>query len=210
MTRARALPFRTAILCPSARSRSWRGLNSLYTASRECYHDDENDENAKGDQFSCNHTRLPECRPVPRRPTKVVSATSQRTRLANQASGGARGASGSARRAFRNAFGGSAENAPGERSGRWNQARPARGRGPGTKLPPPSFIRLARTAAEACVAGDDSATELPRPPSAPCQSGELRRFPTRQMAVAIAITISRMQQRFGTSSQYNGTIRIRI
>jgi hypothetical protein len=58
MTGARALPFRTAILCPAACCRAWRGVNGLYPSSYECYHHDENDENAKRNQFSCKHTYL--------------------------------------------------------------------------------------------------------------------------------------------------------
>ena len=45
---------------PSARSCSWRRVNGLDASSDECYHDDENDENAKRDQFYCKHTCLPQ------------------------------------------------------------------------------------------------------------------------------------------------------
>ena len=34
-------------------------MNGLYPPPHECYDDDDNDENAKRDQFSGNHRRLP-------------------------------------------------------------------------------------------------------------------------------------------------------
>lgn len=60
MARSPVLPFSSGIWCPAARAPSWRGLNGLYTSPHERYDDDENDENAKRDQFSCNHTPLPD------------------------------------------------------------------------------------------------------------------------------------------------------
>ena len=129
----------------------------------------------------------------------VVSATPQGTGPANQASGGGRGASGSARNAFRSAFGGPGQNARGEPSAIPNETRHPIGRASGTKLPAPSFARVTRTAAGACIPGDDTSTELRLAPSEPCQSLGPTRIPTIQTAVAIAITSSRIQQRFTLS-----------
>ena len=145
IARPRVLPLSSAIGCSAARAPSWRGLNGLCTSSHECYHDHENNENAKRDQFSCKHTHLPRRRPAPRQP--------QRGRIShegapNQTSGGARDSSGSARSAFRNAFGCSSEMARTEASATPNQRRPT-GKVSGTRLPAPTFIRVTRTAATA-------------------------------------------------------------
>ena len=145
IARPRVLPLSSAIWCPAARAPSWRGLNGLYTSSHECYDDDENDENAKRDQFSCNHTHLPDADLRRDNPKGVASLTSG---APNQASGGARDASGSARSAFRNAFGCSSEMARGEASATPNQRRSTE-KVSGTKLPAPTFIRVTRTAATA-------------------------------------------------------------
>jgi len=110
-------------------------LNGLYTASHDCYDDDENDENAKRDQFSYNHTRLQD---VDLRLNNQTGRLPQQTGLVNQATGGARGASGRVGGAFRNGFGGSSEMARGGASTTPNHRRPT-GRASGTKLPPPTF-----------------------------------------------------------------------
>jgi hypothetical protein len=197
MLRPPVVPFSSGIWCPAARAPSWRGLNGLYTSPHECYDDDENDENAKRDQFSCNHTALPDADCAATTPRGVASLNDG---VPNQVSGGARDASGSLRSAFRNAFGGSSEMERGEALATPNQRRSTE-RASGTKLPPPTFIRVTRTAATALVAGDDSSTELRPPASEPRQSLGPALIPTIQTAVATAIESSGTQKRFGTLSQ---------
>ena len=145
MARPPVLPFSSGIWCPAARAPSWRGLNGLYTSSHECHDDDENDENAKRDQFSCNHTPLPDADLRRDNPKGVASLNDG---VPDQASGGARDTSGSVRIGFRNAFGGSSEIDRGEASATPNQRRSTESVS-GTKLPPPTFIRVTRTAATA-------------------------------------------------------------
>ena len=119
----RVLPFSWAICGPAPRAPSRRGLNGLYPASHDCYHDDENDENAKRDQFSYNHTRLQD---ADLRLNNQTGRLPQQTGLVNQATGGARGASGSVGSAFRNGFGCSSEMVRGGASTTPNQRRPSR------------------------------------------------------------------------------------
>lgn len=70
-TTFRRCDFAEGLPCvPSPRSCSCRGLNGLDASSQDCYHDDENDENAKRDQFSCKHTRLPKTQICARRPER--------------------------------------------------------------------------------------------------------------------------------------------
>ena len=76
IARPRVLPLSSAIWCSAARAPSWRGLNGLCTSSHEGYDDDENDENAKRDQFSCNHTHLPDAGLRRDNPKGVASLTS--------------------------------------------------------------------------------------------------------------------------------------
>ena len=75
IARPRVLTLSSAIWCSAARAPSWRGLNGLHTSSHECYADDENDENAKRDQFSCNHTHLPDADLRRDNPKGVASLT---------------------------------------------------------------------------------------------------------------------------------------
>jgi hypothetical protein len=137
--------FRLAICCRAACASSWRGMNCLYTSAHDCYNDDENNENAKRDQFSSKHAHLPRRRPAPRQPSGA--RIRQRTELANQESGGARDGSTGLRSAFRNALAGRSEMARGVASATPDQTRPT-GRPSATKLPA-IFVRVTRIAATA-------------------------------------------------------------
>jgi hypothetical protein len=116
-----------------------------------------------------------------------------------QASGGARGISGSARSASRKAAGGTAGKGPAEGSDGRNVACGA-AEAPRWRKLAPSSTRVTPTAPDPCPAGEESWSGA-RPVSAdPCDPAGPTGIPARQWAVAIAITSRRTRQRLGITS----------